>query len=202
MSSFLQICPSSAHAAAIVPECTAIPHDCAHSLQMRRTCELKTFVGLCIAATMLSAAFGCSKFSSAETGGNAVIDREDDSSPRVVEKAVIPSGTVLRLSLIDALDSQQSSAGDHFEGSLAEPVVINGAMLLPKGTLLHGRVIDVQGAGKVKGRAGIKLELTKLIQGNKAIGITTAVVLATKGKEVHYGPKTNLNFTLTNSVNL
>jgi hypothetical protein len=158
----------------------------------------------------------------------------------------------LRISLIDALDSKQSSAGDSFTGSLAEAVVVNGSTLLPKGTLLHGRVIDAVGSAKVKGRASMRLELTEIVVGNKTIAINTdtfaaeaestqkrdagviaggagvgavigaiaggkkgagigaitgggagtGIVLATKGNEIHYGPETHLNFTLSNSVNL
>ena len=131
-------------------------------------------------------------------------------------------------------------------------MVVNGTTLLPEGTLFHGRVIDAHGAGKVKGRASIRLELTDLVQGNRTVAIATdrfsatadpthgrdagivaggagvgavigaiaggkkgagigavsgggagtGVVLATKGNEIHYGPETNLNFTLTNSVKL
>ena len=33
-------------------------------------------------------------------------------------------------------------------------------------------------------------------------GAGTGVVLATKGKEIRYGPETRLNFTLTNSVEI
>jgi hypothetical protein len=143
-------------------------------------------------------------------------------------KIVIPSGTVLKVSLIDALDSDTSSPGDRFLASLAESVVVNGATLLPKGTKVRGRVIDADGSGRVKGRAAIRLALTdinaEIIAGGAGVGAVigaitggktgagigavtgggagTGVVLATKGKEIHYGPETRLNFTLTNSVEL
>jgi hypothetical protein len=167
-------------------------------------------------------------------------------------KIVIPSGTVLKVSLIDALDSDTSSPGDRFLASLAESVVVNGATLLPKGTKVRGRVIDADGSGRVKGRAAIRLALTDIMHGDSMVAIMTetfaatadstqtrdaeiiaggagvgavigaitggktgagigavtgggagtGVVLATKGKEIHYGPETRLNFTLTNSVEL
>lgn len=209
---------------------------------------------LCLVSTALAAVFGCSDSSSAKTVAGTNLDgiAAPQAKAAVAVTRVIPSGTVLRLSLIDALDSKQSSAGDRFAGSLSEPVVVNGATLLPKGTLLHGRVIDAQGAGKVKGRASIRLQLTEIVQGNRTVAIDTdtfaaeansqqkrdagiiaggagvgaaigaiaggkkgagigaitgggagtGVVLATKGNEIHYGPETNLNFTLTNSVKL
>ncbi len=214
--------------------------------------EMKTLLRLCLASTLLAAAFGCSGSSSAKTGGDTGDDATATSAVKAAVKTLIPSGTVLRLSLIDSIDSNKSSAGDRFMGSLVEPVVVNGATLLPKGTVLHGRVIDARGAGKVKGLASIRLELTDIAQGNGTVAITTdtfaaeadstqgrdaaviaggagvgaaigaiaggkkgagigaitgggagtGVVLATKGNEIHYGPETHLNFTLTNSVRL
>jgi hypothetical protein len=165
---------------------------------------------------------------------------------------VIPSGTVLKVTLLDTLDSDTSAAGDHFLANLSEAIVSDGATRLEKGTKVRGRVVSVEGAGRVKGRASISLELTDIVQGNRMIPITTGthsatadstqkrdagviaggagvgaaigaiaggkkgaaigaatgggagtgVVLATKGKEIHYGPETRLDFTLTNSVQL
>jgi hypothetical protein len=142
-------------------------------------------------------------------------------------RVVIPSGTVFKVSLIDALDSDANSPGDRFLASLAESVVVNGATLLPKGTRFRGRVIDAEGAGSAKGRAAIRLSLTHIMQGDRMVaimtetfaatadstqkrnaeivtgeGADTGVVLATKGNEIHYGPETLLSFTLTNSVEL
>jgi len=167
-------------------------------------------------------------------------------------RVVIPEGTILRVSLLDAVDSDTSSAGDNFTASMAEALVIDGATLLQKGTKVRGRVINADGAGRVKGVASIQLALTDIMQGTRMIPITTqtfaasaestqkrdvgvvagaagvgavigaiaggkkgagigavtgggagtGVVLATKGKEIHYGPETRLNFTLASSVEL
>jgi hypothetical protein len=165
---------------------------------------------------------------------------------------VIPSGTVLKVSLSDTLDSSSSSVGDHFMANLSEDVLSNGITLLPKGSKVRGRVIDLEEAGRIKGRALIRLALTDIVQGDEMIPITTetfsatadstqkrdagviaggagvgavigaiaggkkgaaigaatgggagtGVVLATKGKGIHFGPETRLDFTLTDSVQL
>ena len=176
-----------------------------------------------------------------------------NSSGRPTEsRVVIPSGTLLKVTLADTVDSDTSSAGDLFLANLSEAVMSDGATLLQKGTQVRGRVVDAEGAGRVKGRASISLQLTDIVQGSKTIPITTntyavtsdsqqkrdagviaggagvgavigaiaggkkgaaigaatgggagtGVVLATKGKEIHYGPETRLDFTLTNSVRL
>jgi hypothetical protein len=94
-------------------------------------------------------------------------------------RVVIPSGTVLKVSLIDALNSDTSSAGERFRASLAESVVINGATLLQKGTTVWGRVIEAEGSGRVKGRASIRLALTDIMQSDRMVAITTETFAAT-----------------------
>jgi hypothetical protein len=167
-------------------------------------------------------------------------------------KLVIPAGTLLKVSLIDALNTDTNSAGDRFLASLAESVVIDGTTVLQKGTKVRGYVIEVEGSGRVKGLASIRLALSDIMQGNKMVAIATdtfaatadsaqtrdagiiaggagvgavigaiaggkkgaaigavtgggagtGVVLGTKGKEIHYGPETRLDFTLANSVEM
>ena len=88
-------------------------------------------------------------------------------------RVVIPSGTVLKVTLIDALDSDTSTAGDQFQANLSEAIVSDGATLLAKGTKVRGRVIGVEESGRVKGRASISLVLTDIVQGGRMIPITT-----------------------------
>jgi hypothetical protein len=97
----------------------------------------------------------------------------------VNEKRTIPSGTVLTVLLIDALGTDTNSAGDRFLASLAAPVVVDGSTLLAKGTKVRGHVIGVEGSGRVKGVAGIRLALTDIMQGNRTIAITTDTFSAT-----------------------
>ena len=167
-------------------------------------------------------------------------------------RLVIPSGTPLKVALIDPLGTDTNVAGDRFLASLVESVVVDGTTILQKGTKVRGRVVEVDDAGRVKGVASIRLALTDILQGDRMIAITTdtfgatadssktrdgeviaggagigaaigaiaggkkgaaigavtgggagtGVVLATKGKQIHYGSETRLSFTLANSVQM
>jgi hypothetical protein len=97
----------------------------------------------------------------------------------VKEKLMIPSGTIVRVLLIDGLSTDTNSAGDHFLASLAESIVVDGSTILPKGTKVRGRVIGVEDSGRVKGVASIRLELTDIMQGNRTVAITTDTFAAT-----------------------
>ncbi len=139
-------------------------------------------------------------------------------------KLVIPSGTLLKVSLIDALNTDTNSTGDRFMASLAESVVIDGNTVLEKGIMQGTRMVAIttetfaatadssqtRDAEIIAGGAGVGAVIGAIAGGKKgaAIGAVTGggagtgVVLGTKGKEIHYGPETRLNFTLTNSVEI
>ncbi len=102
-------------------------------------------------------------------------------------KVTIPVGTRIRVTLIDGVSTTNSSVGDQFLASLSEPVIVDGKMVLEKGTKVRGRVVDVEQSGRVKGRASIQLTLTEIMPNGKAVSISTkpyiAVAEATKKRD-------------------
>jgi hypothetical protein len=81
----------------------------------REKCEMKSFAKLLLISTLLVGVCGCPAQSSGLRPGSAHF--------------VIPAGTVLRVTLIDALSTDVSLPGDYFSASLAEAVVVDGRML-------------------------------------------------------------------------
>jgi hypothetical protein len=72
---------------------------------------------------------------------------------------VIPKGTALHVRIDEAVNTRRNRAGDQFHASLAEPLVLNGKMLLPKGTPITGHVTESQASGRLEGRAELALTL-------------------------------------------
>jgi len=89
-----------------------------------------------------------------------------------IPRIVLPEGTQLRIVLRDGVSST-SDPGMHFSAALAEPVVLNGRTLLPKGTPLSGRVVDAKESGRVTGRATVSLALTSVVHNGKSVPIET-----------------------------
>jgi hypothetical protein len=104
-----------------------------------------------------------------------------------VQKVTIPSGTRIRVALINGVGSAKSSPGDEFMASLSDPIVIDGKTLVAKGTKVQGRVVDVNGSGRVKGRASLSLILTSIAPDGKSVEIETkqyvAIAEATKKRD-------------------
>ncbi|HWB86506.1 MAG TPA: hypothetical protein VG675_20355 [Bryobacteraceae bacterium] len=72
---------------------------------------------------------------------------------------VIPRGTALRVRVDQTLDTRRNHAGDSFSATLAQPVVLHGNTVLPRGTVFTGHVTESQASGHLKGRAVLSLRL-------------------------------------------
>lgn len=87
-------------------------------------------------------------------------------------EVTVPAGTVLQIELGSAVNTGSSAVGDSVTATLAEPVLVNGAEVLPGGSRVSGEVLAVQPAGKVKGRASLALVFTSLEIGGETYPIS------------------------------
>ena len=122
----------------------------------------------------------------------------------------MPSGTILKVVLADAVSTDRSSPGDHFSATLAETLVIDGKTLFAKGTRVRGRVFDLREPRRANGGALIHLVLTEIIHEGKSIAITTnrlvttsdENVIGTRGRDIHFAINARLDFVLATPVEI
>jgi len=78
--------------------------------------------------------------------------------------ATIPAGTRIRVRLGRSLDTKYSRPGERFEAYLDDPVTRGDRVVVPKGTLFEGHVIEAKRSGRLRGRAflGITLDSFQL----------------------------------------
>src|SRR5438105_4810430 len=88
---------------------------------------------------------------------------------------VIPAGTVLTVRLGETLGSKTSSAGQGFSATLAEPLMIDGKEVAPRGASASGTVVDAQPLGKFKGGAKLDLRLTSISLNNQQVAVNTSI---------------------------
>jgi hypothetical protein len=83
----------------------------------------------------------------------------------------IPSGTSIKVRIIDQLSSEESETGDIFHGTLEEPIQVHGKELYPRGADVSGRVSDVRRSGRLSEPGQLDLILTTVSSGRVATSV-------------------------------
>jgi len=99
-------------------------------------------------------------------------ERADDDTPEPgtleqVEprptRLVLPRDTELTLLLEEGLASDQSHPGDAVIARVERATAEDGRIVLPGGTLLHGKVTEALPSGRVKGRARVAVTFDRIV---------------------------------------
>ncbi len=93
----------------------------------------------------------------------------------------IPAGTALSVTVLSNLASNANAVEDPVRGALAEPVVIAGAVAVPKGSELSGTISEVKESGRIKGRASISFRFDRVVVRGEPHDIQTARVIREAG---------------------
>jgi hypothetical protein len=76
--------------------------------------------------------------------------------------AQVAAGTEMKVRLLDQLDTGETTAGQLFSATIAEPVTSAGRTILARGTTVRGRVTQVISSGRLQRPASITLQLTSI----------------------------------------
>ena len=79
--------------------------------------------------------------------------------PTVVE---LPMGTGIRVRLDQDLSSKSSQAGDTFQATVADDVMVNGQTVIARGSRADGTVVDAKALGRFKGGAMLAVRLDRV----------------------------------------
>jgi hypothetical protein len=89
---------------------------------------------------------------------------------------MIPQGTVLSVRLTQAIDVDATKTGTAFKSVLDDPVMLNGAVIVPRNAVVTLQAVNVEQAGKMKGADKITLKANTLSFGGNKYDIVTAYV--------------------------
>jgi hypothetical protein len=94
----------------------------------------------------------------------------------------VPAGAVLRVRLDQALDTETNKGGDKFTATLAEPVVVDGRTVIPKGTRFNGTVTTSESSGRLSGKGVLTVKLDSFrLNGREYDIASTAATRITEG---------------------
>jgi len=102
----------------------------------------------------------------------------------------IPQGTTLRVTVDETLASDRSHAGDSFVASTAEPVLVDGKVVIPRGAKVVGRVVDAKESGRLHVPARLAVALTSIEVEGKSYDLRSST-FSVKGQNHN---KRNLGF--------
>lgn len=74
----------------------------------------------------------------------------------------IAAGTNLVVRLAEELSSNRAAAGDAFRATLDQPVVLDGFIIVDRGSAVRGKVVTSEKAGHMTGKSELGLELAEI----------------------------------------
>jgi hypothetical protein len=98
------------------------------------------------------------------------------------ESLTIPAGTVIQVRASDWLSSDRNKPGDEFIATLAQPIVVDGWVVMRRNQNIIGRVTDAKRAGRVKGVSKLQLDLSQLtLVDGQLVPVQTTLLNASAG---------------------
>jgi hypothetical protein len=124
-------------------------------------------------------------------GGCASTPRADEKSPAIGAKTegqkgflgrlfasstpvIVPEGTIIPVTLDQALSSQANNSGDGFDATVSAPVVISDKTIIPQGARVRGVVVEAQSSGRLKTPGRLALTLISIEVGGTRYDIDTS----------------------------
>jgi hypothetical protein len=90
--------------------------------------------------------------------------------------ATLAEGTGMQVRLQDALDTATNQTGDTFRAILDKDIEAGGAVVVPRGSVLEGKLSHVERSGRVQGRAAMSLQVTSLTVGKQTYQIQSDIL--------------------------
>ncbi len=109
------------------------------------------------------------------------------SAPAVAAAIVVPGGTVFRVRTIDAIDVDATQAGMKFRGSIDDPIMIGGNVVVPRGADVVLVAAKVEQGGRMKGSDLIELKVNSIRVGSHVYPVVTSL---SESKSAGEGKKT------------
>lgn len=88
-------------------------------------------------------------------------------------RVTIPAGTRILVRTNDSIDSSNSRVGFRFTGTLETNLQLDNLTVAPRGTTVHGQLVNAASAGRMSGGANLTLELTDIIINGTANPVVT-----------------------------
>ena len=124
---------------------------------------------------------------SADSSQNLPFDRESSSAGISPSRSLVPAvsklpeGTPITIRLQSTVSSASSNAGDSFDGTLDDPIVIEGQTAIPRGAAVTGRVLAAKASGRLQDPGYLRIALVGVKLDGKPVAIETSSLFVKGG---------------------
>jgi hypothetical protein len=108
----------------------------------------------------------------------------------VAAQGTLPEGTKVPVLLGQSVSSKDATLGQVISGTVAEDIVRNGKVVIPRGTKANLKVVSVNSAGRLTGQPKLWLRLTSVEMKGKTYAVTSLAngqTGASRGKRTAVG---------------
>ena len=124
---------------------------------------------------------------SADNSQNLPFDRESRSAGISPSRSLVPAvsklpeGTPITIRLQGTVSSASSNAGDNFDGTLDDPIVIDGQTAITSGAAVTGRVLAAKASGRLHDPGYLRIALVSIRVEGQPVVIETSSLFAKGG---------------------
>jgi hypothetical protein len=95
--------------------------------------------------------------------------------PAARARVVLPSGTSFRVRTIDLIDVDSTQAGARFRGSIDDPIMVGGEVIVPRNAEVSLVAAKVKQGGKMKGSDLIELKVNSITVRGRSYPVVTSL---------------------------
>ena len=87
----------------------------------------------------------------------------DIDESKIQPPLVVPVGTAIPISLTSRISSKNAKDGDGIYGKTAFPITVDNKIVIPEGSYVRGKIVEVKRPGRVTGKPELTLSFQTLV---------------------------------------
>jgi hypothetical protein len=87
---------------------------------------------------------------------------------------ILPQGTVLAVTLDQAISSEDSRSGESFDATVSDAIVVDGVTVVPKGSRAIGHIVEAESSGRLHNPGRLVLDLASIEVGGTRYDLETS----------------------------
>jgi hypothetical protein len=104
---------------------------------------------------------------------------------------------MVNVRMIDSINSDTDHVNQSFKASLDSPILVNDEMIVPKGSDVYVKLIEVRSAGNMTGKSELRVQLERLIVGGDTYKVVSNVYVQEGASQT---TKTARNVGITTAI--